>query len=80
MLDATDRQGITHTHIHTHNLWYYGNPEHVNPSLNFKKRIENVTLPYQKRVVGGKEEKWKQHYSRVLFFPSIHNYQKYLLD
>ena len=41
---------FTHTHTHP---WYYGNPEHVNPSLNFKKRIENVTLPYQKRVVGG---------------------------
>ena len=41
-----------HTHTHTHNLWYYGNPEHVNPSLNFKKRIENVALPYQKRVGG----------------------------
>ena len=39
-------------HTHTHFLWYYGNPEHVNPSLNFKKRIENVTLPYQKRVGG----------------------------
>ena len=53
MLDATDRQGIhTHAHTQTHNLWYYGNPEHVNPSLNFKKRIENVTLPYQKRVGG----------------------------
>lgn len=49
-MDATDRQGITHTH--THFLWYYGNPEHVNPSLNFKKRIENVTLPYQKRMGG----------------------------
>ena len=48
-----DKELHTHTHTHTHNLWYYGNPEHVNPSLNFKKRIENVTLPYQKRVVGG---------------------------
>src|SRR3954470_5428834 len=43
-------------HTHTHILWYYGNPEHVNPSLNFKKRIENVTLPYQKRVGGGKKK------------------------
>src|SRR3954470_7925972 len=41
-----------HTHTHTHNLWYYGNPKHVNPSLNFEKRIENVALPYQRRVGG----------------------------
>ena len=53
-MDATDRQGITHTHTLTqiHNLWYYRNPEHVNPSLKFKKRIENVTLPYQKKGGG----------------------------
>src|SRR3954466_13565544 len=53
-MQQIDKELHTHnTHTHTqHILWYYGNPEHVNPSLNFEKRIENVTLPYQKRVGG----------------------------
>src|SRR3954463_15332621 len=50
-MQQIDKGLHTHTHTHTQPM-VLRNPEHVNPSLNFEKRIENVTLPYQKKVGG----------------------------